>query len=309
MLSANLKTFIKTLLLSFFICLVSFLKAQQINEDSINRIKISDIYIQGGMYSQKTDSASFNDFRVLAPISELLNKDFSEFEYRGRYYRQLNGTFSIILGINIPDKKHSKNKINTRVRMGFTYLSGMRLFGNLYKREVKPYDTLTSSQTGELTYIDSVIQKSYNIEYSMQQIYYDASIIFRTNPKYLITLYTGLGISAGFSFNSKTNIVYSESRDTRERDTTHNYNYHFYDRNFSDNIHNETYSNKNSYSLSAYIPIGLDYRLAKKNRFWKKVQLCGEIRPGINLTNIPELYKLKKVGVHGLFGIRYTINS
>jgi len=69
----------------------------------------------------------------------------------------------------------------------------------------------------------------------------------------------------------------------------------------------ETFTNKNSYSFSFYIPLGIDFRLAKKNKFWKQIQICYEFRACISIINIPEIYSYTRVGTQNIFGIRVSV--
>ncbi len=297
---------ISILLLLLVICTISQINAQETKKDTIKCFKVSDIYIQGGVYTPKTVYASLDNFRALATNSEMLNKDFLDYKYTSKPNMVFNGTFSVLLGINIPNKEKTKYRNNPQIRMGFTYFSGMGLYGNLYKRETKPFDTLTSSQTGEVTYIDSVLERNYNINYSAEHIRYDASIIFRSDPKYLLTVYTGLGITAGCTFNAETKIEYSEFRGAEER-TSNSYESNGYNYSLNSNEKSEIFTNKNSYSFSVYVPLGIDFRLAKRNKFWRQIQLCYEFRPCISIVNISELYTIQKVGAQNLFGIRYSV--
>src|SRR5690606_33840629 len=134
-----------------------------------------------------------------------------------------------------------------------------------------PYDTLTSSQTGQVVYIDSVYTQNYSMDYVSEQLRLDGSVIFRTNPEGRWSLYAGIGFTVGLSVNATTEIYYSKYGRIETRypngQTSHSYQYYYPGSYISKT---ETFRNKTNFSVSPYIPMGVDFRIGKKREFWKR---------------------------------------
>jgi hypothetical protein len=143
------------------------------------------------------------------------------------------------------------------------------------------------------------------MDYSSEQIRFDGSMIFRTNPLARWSLFSGIGITAGVSINSNTNIYYSKYLRTEiyESDgaVLNSSSYYHSDQSISEN-----HKNKNGYAVSAYIPMGIDFRVGKKREFWKQIHLFYECRPGMNMTSIPELQTATTASLQHGFGLRVS---
>jgi hypothetical protein len=269
------------------VSLVSF--GQQATNNVIKGFRINEYSVQIGMFGGSSASSSLSDFNILAPNSVLLNSNIipNTDSYAPYFYRSFpNSSFSAMLGLQFSDKQRTKYNKYFQLRVGITYSNSSTLSGSLYSSETKPYDTLTSSQTGQLTYIDSVLNRNIGMTYSSEQLRLDGSLIFRTNPEARWSLYSGIGLTAGFSFNANTTVLYYTNYNIESRNPDGSRTYiDFYD----GETKKETFSNKNNFAFSAYIPLGINLRLGKKTEFWKKVNLFYEIRPSVNVTYIPEL--------------------
>lgn len=274
---------------------------------TIKKISIHDFYIQTGMFFERNTNGTLTDFKTLAPQSVLLNNNMTDFSQSVGFSMTGNTMFSVMLGLQFSDKQKTIYKANPLLRLGISYFSGTTLTGGSYKEDRKPYDTLTSTQTGQTVYIDSVTTKNYSMNYSSEQLRFDGSLIFRTNPEARWSIYTGIGITAGLSINANTDIYYSNYGRTETRyangSTSSSYNYSSSD---NSNSKTEKIKNKTNFGASTYIPMGIDIRIGKKREFWKRTHLFYELRPGINITSIPELRTITNASLqHGL-GLRVS---
>jgi hypothetical protein len=274
---------------------------------TIKKISIQDIYIQTGFFSENNYNTSLSDFKALAPQSVLLNNDMSDYLQSSGINTTTNNMFSIMLGLQFSDKEKASYKANPLLRLGINYFSGTSITSGFYKEERFPYDTLTSSQTGQTAFVDSLTSKRYSMNYSSEQLRLDGSLIFRTNPEARWSLFAGIGVNAGLSINANTDIYYRENSRTETR-YTNGSTFSSYGNYNPDNGKTENFKNKSNFGLSTYIPMGVDFRIGKKKEFWKRTHLFYELRPGINITSIPELRTVTNSSIqHGL-GIRVTWN-
>jgi len=279
---------------------------QEQKPKAIKKISIHDFYIHSGIFSEHNSNGTLTDFKTLAPQTVLLNNDMTDFSPSNGFSMTGNSVFSVMVGINFSDKQKTTYKANPLLRLGVSYFSGTTLTGGSFKEVRKPYATLMDLQTGQTVYIDSIITKRYNMNYSSEQLRFDGSVIFRTKPEARWSLFTGIGIMAGLSINSSTDIYYTnysklEIRYLTGSTTTTNYSN-------SDNSKTEKFKNKSNVGISTYIPMGVDFRIGKKREFWKRTHLFYELRPGINITSIPELRTITNAGMQQGLGIRVTWN-
>jgi hypothetical protein len=218
-----------------------------------------------------------------------------------------NTMFSVLLGFQFSDNEKTSYKSNPSLRLGISYFNGTTLAGNFYREDRKPYDTLASTNSGQMAYIDSIFSQNYFMIYSSEQLRFDGSFIFRTNPEARWSLFAGIGATIGLSINANTEILYNKSDRTETRLANGN-NYSSYG-NFSSNIYkSETFINNTVLGASTYIPMGIDFRIGKKKEFWKMTHLFYELRPNFNYSSIPELGSLTNAFIqHGL-GLRVSWN-
>jgi hypothetical protein len=299
---------IKSFILSGAILLFSLPVFGQQEPGSLKRIIIRDFYVQAGVCSDRS-MGTLTDFRTLAPQSVLLNNNLADYSQSDGFVFINNTVFSAALGLQFRNRQRSSYKTNPLLRLGLSYYSLTSLTGSLYKSERKTYDTLRSAQSGEIVYLDSVTTKNYQMNYSSEQIRIDGSVIFRTRPNARWSFFAGIGVTGGYSLDANTYINYSKSDRTETRHPSGNIllssRFYFFSTG-SDNYKSEIFNNRNGIRLSAYIPMGIDFRVGKKSEFWKMTHLFFELRPGINVTSIPELRTNTTSSMHYGFGLRVS---
>lgn len=295
----------KSLLASFlFLVLGYHASIAQLQDNATKRIAIQEVQVFSGVAVINSFSSDLNDFKALAPNSTLLKEDYQEFNSYQGYGTNGNPMLSMMVGIKFKNKNKEGYNPNRLLRLGINYTSGTWLEGGYSKSEYSPYDTLTSSLTGDQYFIDSVSTRSTSMYYSNEQIRLDGSFICRTDPEARWSLYAGIGLNVGLSFNARTQVEY--------------YEYQYQDSDFGgvgsvsysnfdsqNNIRKtETFRNQSGLNVAAFVPLGVNLRLGKTRDFWNKVNLFYELRPGIASTTIPELGSYVNSGVQMGMGIR-----
>ncbi|HPS71758.1 MAG TPA: hypothetical protein PLM70_05865 [Bacteroidales bacterium] len=106
------------------------------------------------------------------------------------------------------------------------------------------------------------------------------------------------------SFNAKTYIHYSKTEQIQSQDP-YQYN-NFYD-NYDGTSESEMINNNNNFGFSAYIPLGVDFRIGKKRDFWKRIHLFYELRPNINVTYIPNLRSITNTSINHGIGCKISL--
>lgn len=268
-------------------------------QDSTAKIRISEFHLQHGANFQPIESSSLEDFKHLAPNSTLLQNDFTGFNMDNYYFynRPLSfgsGSYnSLQLGLTF------KNNPSLLWRIGISHGSTGDLSFGANRNRTAPYDTLTSSQTGEQYFSDSTYAENYFMRYSAQQLRLESSVIFRTNPAKRWSIYAGAGLSFGVSYKAETYIHYfaysSVSGINSGYLTSENYQ-----------SSSEHFRNKMTTSTSAFVPMGVDFRIGKNREFWKRVHVYYEMKPSLTITTIPELRTSTQVNMINTLGLKIT---
>jgi hypothetical protein len=205
------------------------------------------------------------------------------------------------MGLQFGDKQKTTYKKNPILRLGLTYLGGKTMYSIKNKVETYAYDTLVSLQTGQQYFIDSVSYRQIRTHYSYEQLLIDAALLYRTNPSARWSLSIGVGGMAGFSLKANANISYSKSEQVSTPRGINFYNQYY---GFSQS---EILKSNTNMGLSAYIPMGIDMRIANKNTFWNKIHLFYEVRPTIGVLKIQQLPTIVQSSIQQGFGIKVAI--
>lgn len=287
-----------------------------VQPQAIKKVDVCEVSILGGFMIGSSQYVSIADYSKLAPESKLLKADLSQYIQSESYAINGSGNFSVLLGMRFGKKDGTAYKPNPILRAGFSYFNSANFSSGLYQSTNKRYDTLLSYQTGTEIFVDSVSQRNYNMMYNSQQIRLDLSLIFRTDGKARWSFYSGIGLNAGVSLNAKTqinysNYAYTETDGKTSASTNQASSYPFYVSFYNSappesevTSYTETFRNKNNTAFSAYVPLGVDFRIGKKRAFWKRTHLFCEFRPGINSTSIPELGTFNSAYWQTNFGVK-----
>lgn len=266
-------------------------------QESNKGLRISEFHIQNGMGYNSMQNYELSDFQSLAPNSVLLKNDLSEFTPNSYFMfngaRGFNGNSyqSIQLGLTF------KNNPNPLWRIGISHGASNSFSAGFSKDTYAPFDTLTSSQTGEQFYIDSVHSENYFMDYRSQQLRIESSLIYRTNVEKRWSVYAGIGASLGLSYNAHTHISYSTSDYISSTYSNYSGNY---------STATEHYRNKTNISTSLFVPMGVDFRIGKNKEFWKRLHLYYEMKPSLSFLSVPELRTFTSVNMINSFGLKVT---
>ncbi len=292
----------------FFAFLTSFinLDAQEKKALPLKKFRLFDISIQTGENLTRLPATTLNDFRKLAPQSELLKNDFSSFELYDRKISAISEAYSALIGIQFLRKDKTDYHKNVNLRIGLYYANSTMSTGAVYSEQQSSQDTLVSIENGQISYIDSTIRESYGMYYSGRQFSLSTSLIFRTDTERRLTLYGGLGINLGLSLHTKTHIYHSQ---IYQIDTTDEQGYTNSDYIISteNNPGQESFENKSALITQVYLPVGIDLRLSNKNNFLKSFHIYSEANAGLVVTRIPEIGAMGKSSLSYFLGLRYIL--
>ncbi len=256
---------------------------------------VGEAFILPGSNLFPIPNGSLDDFRKLAPQSQSLKRDYDKYQRTSYYSSNSTGFFSQAIGI---DLKGRGNNASPLLRLGIIFSGGTALAENLNLNERFPYDTLVSAQTGQVFYRDSTFSETVDMTYTSQQLMLDAALIWRTNSEARWSLYGGVGLSAGVSYNNVTRIVTSQYSDIPSPGF-----YNPSDDDIQRRPEGETIKNDPGFMAHAYLPIGVDFRLGNKP-FWQRLHVLYELRPGFTFQDIPEIKLYVSPTLAQVFGLR-----
>lgn len=259
---------------------------------STPRMQVVSAYVLPGFASVSIPGGELSDFRELAPNSEILNKDFSVFDDGGGFYVSGLGQFSPALGIQFNGEDGTASN-HFRMRVGLTYSGGEMIHNHQYYSESFPYDTLISTQTGEEYYRDSTYSRSVDMSYRASSLQLDISLLWSTGFDARFQAFGGIGVTAGATFNGRTQI--------QEFENSFGYEYDY--ENYNDYRRSEQFKAESGFVGSAYLPIGIDFRFGNKG-FWGAMHIMSEFRPALAFYSIPELDSYVSPSFGFLTGIR-----
>jgi len=235
-----------------------------------------DFSVSYGWRAIDSQALSLSESRSLFPNSVLLQEDFNGYGYPTNSLNA-SGMVNLMWGVRLKQNE----RFEQRFRVGITFSGSSPSYASFNKSSSFAFDTLTSSRTGQVTYVDSIYSENLSISTSQKQVGLDLAYLFKANHNGRWCFYSGIGVEIGALLDPEAFIYRS--------------NYTFYTNNsgyFFPNIPygtNEYQTEINQldpgfYSL-VYLPVGLDFRLSMKNMFWNRMHLFTEIRPSVSYSN------------------------
>jgi hypothetical protein len=276
---------IKTILLIILGCSSVAVFAQEVAE-APKRSRISSLQLSYGIAFSENLPSTLSNFQQLAPASEGLNQAMGGNSW---YYFNSSPQFhsSFLLGIDLKSK-YKPNKANSpKLRIGLTHVSNEVMNNSFYTRHSKPIDTINNSTYGTL-YLDSVKTTSYDASYKARELRFDISILFSTLLENRWSLFAGLGLQSGLSYTTNTFVKITQNEGVYDQNDRQYYSgYTTFFSNYKRDY--EEHANKANIINSIYAPMGIKFRIAKKDPFFSRMSLIYEARPYIQFRNIPEL--------------------
>ena len=207
-------------------------------------------------------------------------------------------SFGISIGL-LPFRKEDRQ--GPELRVGFIHAGWNERQATLRRTVRTPYDTLVSSATGEQFLVDSVHGSTYHINTKAERLGLDASLAWSTKGRW--SMYGGIGIMGGPSLNARTSIRLEHYEGVT---AAGGHNPYFPQGGKRESV-NETIKGDTGWWLAAYVPLGIDFTLARENAFWKQMHLYYEMRPQLVIQGSPELDNTVGTGMLANFGIRMTL--
>jgi hypothetical protein len=216
-------------------------------------------------------------------------QDFTGYEQFSGLNRTTSAQFSAYVGFR------KESRFNPMIRAGISYKRlNSQVFGR-YQLWSGPYDTLVSTQTGQVFYTDTSRMHSMSGFWGADVLALDASYLLQTDPSRRWSFYGGIGLQAGLLFNQQIQLtrmeIFSESGLSNTMDVQ---------------VEQRSYRMNTGLSSTLYLPLGIDFRVGKKRPLWQQVHLVYELRPSLSFQTMSSV-SLVSPGLSQHFGLRITI--
>jgi hypothetical protein len=252
---------------------------------------------------RQTSNFNIANFSRLAP--EGINFNPGELPYKSKraytgwagrpnFLGAYNNSFSLMLGHEFSSKRACAPK--RRLRYGLTYLSAQGFTVVAISENSKHLD---SSYNWYSIEADSVNRNYVVLDYLSDHLRINVSMLLESRHSKRLNYYGGLGISGGISLNQMVMLTnesmhfkqYKGGYPPVKNDLT---------------LRQTPYRSVTSYSLSAFLPLGLGVRLDKKGISNHNTHIYLELQPGINTMHIPRVITYALFAIHGVLGLRST---
>ena len=293
-------------LLILFVALGSLFSAPAYSQsDSVsNRLEFSEFSLQFGNLNADYQQLNLNHVLQLAPQSTLLNNLTGFQQRRSWYFYNPNFSMAAHMGFKLPKKK--QHDLAPTLRIGLLFNRSDFFYNAYTKSNVLSTDSLTNSNGVVNRYIQNLEEETIESRYTNDQLYLDVNLTYAINANGRFSMFMGAGLATGIMLNTNTSIAYDKTTSTREYSTVSNsssaYNFELVDYRI------ENYRNKPGFVALAYLPLGFDFRIGKRNEAWQKAHAFVEFRPGAQFQIIPEAnYTLLRSTVASQFGFRFDL--
>lgn len=271
-------------------------------------VKIISFSVAGGGEYYRDGYEDRAVFQQLQPNSPIMFADLSG------YSNQLG--FGSVRSMSFNSNSYASFSVNMRLRgqKNFSELrvgllhSVVGLAAQDYSQETTTAQGQMQLPNGEMLYTDSVHMSSYSYRWYSDLLSLHAAWYLRSNPGRLFNCYTGLGLSGGIGYNG----VVSASRSdySYKRNYSNGRSHIYYQSDFQSEVQdNEAYKAPAVAQFGAFIPIGANMRLSRRNNFLAHFALFGEYQGGLYLITCPKAEtRIRTVsGLNG--GIRYYVDA
>ena len=301
---AQIIYFMKKVVFSLFLPILTFgiVSAQEVKHP---KYKISQFQLSfGGDRSLAPLSINENEFNVLAPGAQIPANSMP--------YATQFGWNAPTLNMNVAFHPLKKNGLAGEYNKNRTFRAGLSAQGisafiyNTSNSVTTRIDTLVSSANGSIYgFVDSINQDFTYSSYMATAVKLDFSYLASTDVSKRFSFYSGIGLNFGLTVAPRTEI-HSHSWDS-ERITDTNDNFISTQSVYNAlNVNRQVYQNKMGYMAALYVPLGVDFRLGKKNEVMKKMHLFFELRPTISALSIPETKTYVYPSMQNCVGIKFT---
>ncbi len=270
---------------------------------SAQKLKLSDLSIYAGGSGSSGTTISDNDQRrALSQFnipSSLTNVTWNGSRKSYNYQSEIGlmATWDI-------RKKRKRSPWTKQLRLGFSYGDYSTGYISSYNNnETYRVDTLISQQNGSEYYIDSVSGQFAYVENVADMFTIHLNYLMRYNAQRKFSFYTGIGASVGFTLDNALRLSYGSYSYTNTPIVQYNSNF---GRNYDNDYNVQTKQLETATAMNIYIPVGINYRISKRSKWLRPLNVFAEWRPGLSVQTSEILGTNASLNNSGILGLRYA---
>jgi hypothetical protein len=290
-------------LVALAILLSSYTFAQ---ENTSGFVKLNSFQLSNGIaYDTYFSAPSFDNFKKLSHDQSIFDMDLSTFqENHSNMHPHLRTSFEANIGLVFKNKEGNYNP-QRELQLGFGFGSYSANAYNFHKQENYRIDTLTSSSTGDMIFVDSIIQEGHYFRHQADLVHVSAKMLFKSDTKKRVYAYVGPGVSLGFSINSE--IMYSHREGSYYSNTLSSYHPPYMNGGFI--FGGQIAKADPVLSIAGELKTGINFRFSNQHDFWKHWNVFAEYGIGLNYTQVGKNNGGTEIGNHLQLGLRYTLKE
>lgn len=241
-------------------------------------IKVISISAYGGGEFFREGFEDRTVFQQATPSSTLAFTDLAGYSTGSGFFIRF-GNVSSITGFNVNLRLRCQSKFS-ELRIGLAHSVTSYAYQS-YTQESRTSIGITTLPGGEIVSTDSVSYASYTYEWYTDVMNLNLAWMVRTNPRSWLNVYTGFGVMAGIGYNGV--LEYDHIHSSEYQHTSGIGNNHYTTNRQVISQTSERYRAPTITSFVAYIPMGINLRLGKRNNFFKHVAVFGEYNGAIQV--------------------------
>lgn len=263
------------------------------------------VYVQRGWGTFVRPQVQPSVYGLLSPKwTPIQSRNYSEVRWANY---ATSGQYSWSAGLNIDPKDKYRNQLSRAAsfQIGLSYLSAALVANSVETFRHVTYDTLFDLNNNPDRLYDSLFLHTQYLSCWSQEMRLDAAVMFRSSLKRRVSFFAGLGLSGGYAVNVTTLYWTDENIQTSDRDLGQKPDYsrlrawgpeeYFWSR------------NRFFFVWAAQLPLGIDFRLSDKHKFFRRTHLYLEYRPTVNVRYTKEPGTLVHRGNMRSLGLRVSL--
>lgn len=247
---------------------------------SAQQLKLSDVSIYGGASGSSGTTLTDNDqLRALSTFN--IPSAYTNVNWNGsRKSYNYQGEIGLMATWDIR-KGRNQSPWTKQLRVGFSYGNYSTGYISSYNNsETFRVDTFVSQQNGTEYYIDSISSTYAYVENIADMFTIHLNYLMRFNQHRKFSFYTGIGASVGFTLDNALQLNYGSYSFTN---LPFNQNNPVFGYNNNSEWNTQTKQLETATATNFYIPVGINYRISKRSKWLKPLNLFVEWRPGLSI--------------------------
>lgn len=287
--------------LNLFIWICSFAQSGQYGNTRF--FEFNSVDFGSSRVALRTQTSSIEEFKSLMLTPQLNFINANDFQLRGNQIRNVMTSIQVGAGFHIQDNKNSFRG-NPLVRFGLGFTQSNLHYASFEANSSTTIDSVSVPNSSVLRPLDSINTTTLTFFSRQGFLSLSASVLWQTDPNLRFCLYGGIGVGFGVTTNSQVSFNYNQTTHKEVRYS----NGAIYDR--YDYQHTSKSVSTDAlpwHFVSFSAPIGIDFRLGNRDRFWNYLHLFFEVGPSFQIISAQQMNPINNYGLWTSWGCRFRM--